>query len=335
MLILSIWALLLLSMLAIAVGTHVSANLDMTTVLAQRVTCSSAARAGVMAAIVTVSGDTNEWDAAGEAWQERTDRFKDVEVGSGKFRVVHEEFLAGGLVVTNYGVADEERKININCVTNSAGFELVRSLLQIAGGLDQSDALAIATCLADWIDEDDEARTGGAESSYYSDLAGYNCRNARVQFPEEMLLVKGMNSKLFSGIRKHVTTHGGNASVNFNTAGFTVLVSACGARRGGSVEVCEALAQRILEFRQAGGVFEESRKRLVKAQLFGSGSLAGRGKDEWHALEWSMNHGLFAVRSRHFGGTAIGALRLGKGSERRIAFVYDRREDAIRAWNEK
>lgn len=333
-LVLSIWTLLLLSMLAVAVGAHVSSNLDMTTALASRVTCASAARAGIVASIALISSDTNQWDVAEEGWLNDESLFRDVEVGQGSFSVTHEEGLASGLVVTNYGLFDEDRRINLNAVTNQVGFEVVRSLLETAGGLDESDAVAIATCLADWIDDDDEEREGGAETAYYRSLAGHTARNGRIAFPAELMLVKGMTPDIFSRIRKHVTIHGADASVNFNTASPIVIASVTGGRRGIERDVRDALAERILKYRESGGSFKERRKRAIKADLFGSGGPQGRGAEEWRALEWAINHDLFEVRSRHFGGLSTGSLLRGNGSKRRIEFVYDRLGGAIRAWHE-
>jgi type II secretory pathway component PulK len=58
----------------------------------------------------------------------------------------------------------------------------------------------ICSAILDWIDSDEEPRTGGAESSTYESLAvPYSARNAPMQSIDELLQVQGVTPALFYG----------------------------------------------------------------------------------------------------------------------------------------
>ncbi|MFN5624697.1 MAG: general secretion pathway protein GspK [Planctomyces sp.] len=58
----------------------------------------------------------------------------------------------------------------------------------------------ICNAILDWIDSDEEARAGGAESSTYEALAvPYSARNAPMQSIDELLQVQGVTPQLFYG----------------------------------------------------------------------------------------------------------------------------------------
>ena len=58
----------------------------------------------------------------------------------------------------------------------------------------------IVNSILDWIDSDNEARVGGAESIYYEGLAvPYSCRNAPLESIEELLQIQGVTPILFYG----------------------------------------------------------------------------------------------------------------------------------------
>ena len=58
----------------------------------------------------------------------------------------------------------------------------------------------IVNSILDWIDSDEEARVGGAESIYYEGLeVPYACRNAPLESIEELLQIQGVTPTLFYG----------------------------------------------------------------------------------------------------------------------------------------
>jgi type II secretory pathway component PulK len=87
------------------------------------------------------------------------------------------------------GISDESGKVNPNSLNG-------RNLMLKLPGMNE----IIADSLADWVDGDDNARTNGAETSYYMSLEEpYRAKNARLETVEEMLLVKGMTKDLLYG----------------------------------------------------------------------------------------------------------------------------------------
>ncbi|HHD56690.1 MAG TPA: hypothetical protein ENK89_03300, partial [Desulfobulbaceae bacterium] len=85
----------------------------------------------------------------------------------------------------------------------------------------QEEAVSLVDALSDWLDEDDNERDHGAESGYYQSLkTPYVCRNGPLQYPEELLLVKGFTRKLVYGDKEHegiidyLTIYGQDGKIN-------------------------------------------------------------------------------------------------------------------------
>jgi general secretion pathway protein K len=115
---------------------------------------------------------------------------------------------------------------------------------------DQDEAEDLLDAMADWIDEDDDERHGGAEEPYYQSLTPpYSNRNAPFSSLEELLLVKGMTPELLFGDAEHegladyITVMGNNGAVNLNTAPLPVIEAL-------SSEMSAKLAQELIDFRQ-------------------------------------------------------------------------------------
>ncbi|MEM9644228.1 MAG: type II secretion system protein GspK [Planctomycetota bacterium] len=127
-----------------------------------------------------------------------------------------EQGLYGGI---RFGLQNESAKLNVNTlvVLEESGAGLLTLLPAAAGeGADeesQSESLAVSLLMAlpemtedtaeailDWIDEDTEPRTSGAESEYYNALATpYDPANGPLQSVEELLLVRGVTPTLLFG----------------------------------------------------------------------------------------------------------------------------------------
>jgi len=335
-LILAVWTLLFLSVIAVAVGARVSSHMDLAWNLSNRAVCYYSAKAGVEAAEAVIRGGTNSWIDLSQDWNKGSEFLVDITVGEGVFTVFHVELAADGRSVTNFGVIDEDRKVNINAATNDAGRQLVRSLIEVAGGIDAEKAEGIAACIADWIDKDDEVRERGSESGQGpAGNQSIRCHNGRIDFLEELLLVKDVDTNLFVRIAPYLRVYGTNMGVNINTADPVVLRALAGTRKGVDREVAARLVERILEFRKGGGAFSERDKKSIRTALFGNGEISGNARAESAVMEWLINHRLIAVQSRYFYGISQGGLSRGSAAFRRIAFVYDGNTDEIRAWNEQ
>ena len=103
-----------------------------------------------------------------------------VKLGAGKFSVK---------------ITDNERKFNIN----TADQPLLQQAM-ILMGIDATTSPTIVDSIQDWIDRDDNPRTGGAESDYYLTLEPpYFAKNGLIDDLQELLLVKGVSSEMFWG----------------------------------------------------------------------------------------------------------------------------------------
>jgi len=113
----------------------------------------------------------------------------------------------------------------------------------------EDEAVALIDALKDWIDQDNAERDHGAENDYYQALDNpYSARNGPAEYPEELLLVRGMSKQLFYGDPKHVglvdyvTTAGLDGKININTAPIEVLQVL-------SEGISKEIAQELIDFR--------------------------------------------------------------------------------------
>lgn len=118
----------------------------------------------------------------------------------GRFSIVgfdYNTLLAGERLQTRFGVMDEAGKINLNAMMqlDSSGNILHNVLIKLPNMTEE-----IANSIIDWIDADETARSGGAESQYYAARTPpYRCKNGPLDSIEELLLVKGVTPELLFG----------------------------------------------------------------------------------------------------------------------------------------
>ena len=98
-------------------------------------------------------------------------------------------------------------------------------------GLDPEEVENIIDAIKDWIDADNETTRFGAEDAYYQVLEKpYPCKNAPIEFLEELLFVRGITKELFYGSGKkpgisQYFSHHGNGKININTADLLIVRS--------------------------------------------------------------------------------------------------------------
>jgi general secretion pathway protein K len=152
-------------------------------------------------------------------------------------------------------ITDLSGRIQINHLVNGQGDyndTLKNILLRLLGfpefGLDTDEAENLVDAIKDWIDEDNEVTRFGAEDAYYLTLENpYPCKNGPLEFPEELLLVRGMTRELFYGTEEspgisHYVSIYGEGKININTANPLVL-------RALSDRIDEELAEEMVAFR--------------------------------------------------------------------------------------
>lgn len=132
-------------------------------------------------------------------------------------------------VVINY----EGARIPINFLVDSRLSESVYNLF-LYWGLSAEQASLVVDSLADWMDNDDDARPNGAESAYYQTLGIYDMpRQLGFINVDEMLLVRGMNvvDRLKPDWREYFSVYGSGV-IDLRTAFKDVLMAVAGSSEG-------------------------------------------------------------------------------------------------------
>jgi DNA uptake protein ComE-like DNA-binding protein len=95
------------------------------------------------------------------------------------------------------GLMDESAKLNVNTVLSyELEEEEVRAMFANIPGMTDE----VIDGILDWIDDDDESRSYGAESDLYETLAPpYAARNGEIESLDELLLVSGVTPQLLYG----------------------------------------------------------------------------------------------------------------------------------------
>lgn len=117
--------------------------------------------------------------------------------GQGWFSVVAPAEHDATSTTVRFGLMNESARLNLNTIF---GYDLDEDtqrymLLALPGMTDD-----IADAILDWIDEDDETRTFGAESDYYAAMVPpYECVNGTLESIDELLLVRDVTPELLYG----------------------------------------------------------------------------------------------------------------------------------------
>jgi DNA uptake protein ComE-like DNA-binding protein len=309
-------------MLAVAVHAYVMPYAELSGKLTDRTQMRYFANAGVERAIFEVENDATElYDVLNDSWSSDDEAFNNVAIGRGAFSAVKDAAIAGDK--PEYGLTDEESKININKVPQ----QVLKDLFEKVAQVDAESANAIADAIIDWRDEDDIPQKDGKENDYYQSLGlPYDCKNGNFEVAEELLLVGGVLPEMFEKIKNHITVYG-EGSVNVNTAGVPVLES---------LGMDEALARKVVNFRTGSSsakegeipenVFPEAAS--IAALLEKTGALSG---DEIAQIQRAT--ALLGVRSDNFRGRITG-FYVREGKTEKIEFVYDRKEKIVKFWRE-
>ncbi len=133
--------------------------------------------------------------------------------GRGRFTVVASVEGDPSASHIRFGLIDESSKLNLNTIAalvpakapeldpndppseSEEDDDLANPLMGIPGM-----TLEISEAIFDWIDEDDEQRAAGAENEYYQSLAPpYECKNAKLETLDELLLIRDITPQLLFG----------------------------------------------------------------------------------------------------------------------------------------
>jgi general secretion pathway protein K len=239
-LIVALWALSLLSVFAVILGSQVRYEMTLVKRLDEKTQFRYIAEAGVRLAIAELETEAeNAYHGMVDMWSNNPQSFKDANLGEGTFAIcydyVYDRSKGSEL---KYGLVDEERKININKMDRAVLKRLFMSVLN----MDEEQAQDIAASIVDWRDGDEELSVpiGSAESSYYRGLPyPYEAKNAGFEVVDELFLVRGIDHDTFEKMKDYITVYG-SGKVNVNTAPKEVLMA---------VGLEERIANDIISFR--------------------------------------------------------------------------------------
>ena len=216
-LITSLWILAILSILTMGIGFRVSIEARLAKYNMDRLKGLYLARAGVAKSLYRLSRNPTMSDSLYEcgtafSFEEKSDPEKvrtifSSSLGEGSFGVAYREGAA-----TYPGMSDEERKININ----TAPENVLKNLLIYV-----DEDPTIAADIVQWRNPGP-----GLDDGYYQSLPfPYKCKHEKFSAIEELLLVKGIDQKIFDKIKSYITVFGdpGKFAVNINTAPKAVL----------------------------------------------------------------------------------------------------------------
>jgi general secretion pathway protein K len=150
-------------------------------------------------------------------------------------------------------IEDEERKIDLNKIMGSQGNAPVVQRLAVFQRLLDTLGIdrAVADAVVDWLDNDENPRVGGAESSHYLGLPNpYRAKNDLFDTIGELRLVRGVTAEVFEKLLPFVTVSS-SGMVNINTAPKEVLMSlSAGTDFAGGGAIDATTADEIIEYRK-------------------------------------------------------------------------------------
>jgi general secretion pathway protein K len=317
-LIITLWVLGFLTIFVVNLGFMVRTQLQFADHLQDRLKMYYLAQAGIERMVVELYKDESKsYDALNESWANKEEFFKDRPFGGGFITLSYQpDKQAGQEGITMYGAMDESSKIDIN----NASSEILISLLERIGKVEADEAIDIARSIMDWRDQDVALSPGGAEDEYYLGLAsGYKCKNGKFQIAEELLLVKGLTSEIFSQIKDIITVYG-TEKVNINTASFNCLFA---------LGLSSSLCERIIKFRQGSDGLTGTEDDFIfnsPADLLNIGPLFTEESTQINSL---ISKNMLTVRSNIFRINSFGQFKNEKGiRSREITVVLKRLDDA-------
>ncbi|MCM8790027.1 MAG: hypothetical protein NC916_03310, partial [Candidatus Omnitrophica bacterium] len=130
-LILSMWILIILTILAIGIGHRVSMALRLSRSHRDKLKARYLTKVGINRLVVELDNDSNDFDALNEDWANNEKLFSKILASDNQneFAQVSYTVIEGKDKRVIYGVRDEERKININTATK----EVLISLFEEQG----------------------------------------------------------------------------------------------------------------------------------------------------------------------------------------------------------
>lgn len=323
-LIISVWVLLMLTVVVISVGHRVSFSLRLGAYQRDRLKASYLAKAGVTRAIRELGNDTNSHDALNENWADDAldgeSIFENITFGNAnEFAAVN--YTATGAdneTINIYGVIDEERKININ----TASGDLLTALFTSVNLTSPQD-LANNTLIWRGNDTDD----------IYNKTLGYACKGGNFTNPEELKLVKDINESGYESMKGLITVYG-DGKININTAPAEILtVFYRSGTDAGNYSYADNLVNETVAYRNPDGLWGSPDDKIFANQTDINDFLTNANiTDLTEQNIFNTTKGNFSMGSNYFRIESAG--NAGK-IKSRISVVYNRLDNQTLYWHER
>lgn len=249
-LVVSLWILIILTLLAVSIGRRTSIELRLMRYHLNSLQSFYLAKAGLERVYIEKLKDAkeNNYDALYEDWSnklnaEREPEFKDFSFGAGKFSLKYKYYESkNSQPYTLYGLQDETSKLNINkilkedqTVDTKLQIAFVKLLEQILE-LNTAQAEELVDKFIDWIDNDSIPSPKGKED--YSQI-GRTAKNKPLDTLEELLMIEDFDSEGFNELAGYITIYG-DGLINVNTVPIEVLAA---------LGLSERSCQNIIDYR--------------------------------------------------------------------------------------
>ena len=224
-LILVLWAVAFLTVLAVYLGVGVRQQLQFMARLEKRERLRLAAQSGVDKARAVVNCYFNEQNSflsrkGKQALFHNPQLFQGIPLGRATVDVFY-LFDGNGGMVENYGVMDEEGKLNVNTAETAE----LALLFQLVLGYSREAADDLARFVVDWRKPFSTQLEGFYSDQYYENLEfPYAPKRAAYERLDELKLVKGVTPEVYSKLKNFLTIYG-SGQVNLNTASQPVLLA--------------------------------------------------------------------------------------------------------------
>lgn len=235
-LVITAWILSILTAFAVTLGYVARSHLHYASHLQERVRLYYLARAGIDRALVELDENQEEGQIAfNHPFLNNQEIFKNIILGQEGLVSLKYKVNMGDPEKKEifYGIEDESSRIDIN----NASVGVLAVMLERKAGMEREEAVDLAEYIDGW-----RRGTKNQEvKDYYQKLdLPYENKGAKFEALEELLLVKGMTSEIFSTIKDIITVYD-TERVNINTAGFDVFYA---------LGLDERLIERVIQHRR-------------------------------------------------------------------------------------
>ncbi len=148
-------------------------------------------------------------------------QFRQIVFGVGSGGISYHDHGLGQDSGKQYGVLDEEGRLNLNTADRPALKRLIMAVL----GMEEEEADHLADAIYDWRVYGESEIVGFFSDEYYDNLEfPYKEKKANFENLDELLLVRGVTERIYENLLPFITVYG-DGKIDINTASAPVLMA--------------------------------------------------------------------------------------------------------------